>query len=120
MAGAVPRRCPHVPDWQSAYAFGASDGLDKQWLREIHESMPKPDLNILLSLSPEEALARRPQMRDRYEKDREAQVRVRQNYSELWGMRGKWEPGKWHIVDASRTRDEVFADVMGLYEQVVR
>lgn len=50
--------------WQSAYAFGGSDGLDEQWLLDVHEMMPKPDVNILLSLSPEEALARRPQMRD--------------------------------------------------------
>ena len=106
--------------WQSAYAFGGSDGLDEQWLLDVHEMMPKPDVNILLSLSPEEALERRPQMRDRYETDRETQVRVRVNYLRLWSLEAaktpSGQPSRWHIVDASRTRDEVFRDVMEIYD----
>lgn len=106
--------------WQSAYAFGGSDGLDEQWLLDVHEMMPKPDVNILLSLSPEKALERRPQMRDRYEMDRETQVRVRANYLRLWTREAsktpKGWPSRWHIVDASRTRDEVFRDVMDIYD----
>jgi dTMP kinase len=102
--------------WQSAYAFGASDGLDEQWLLEIHEMMPKPDLNILLTLSPEEALERRPQMRDRYEMDREAQVRVRENYRKLWSKEMGKGSDAWGIVDAGRSRDEVFYDVLSIYD----
>jgi dTMP kinase len=104
--------------WQSAYAFGGSDGLDEQWLLDIHEMMPKPDLNILLALSPEEALKRRPQLRDRYEKDEGTQIRVRENYLKLWEREEKRSTiQNWRVVDASRSKDEVFADVLAIYNQ---
>ena len=107
--------------WQSAYAFGGSDGLDEQWLLDIHEMMPKPDLNILLALSPEEALERRPQLRDRYERDVGTQVRVRENYEKLWDREAEKKPptGRWHIVDAGRSKDDVFADVFKIYNDVL-
>lgn len=97
--------------WQSAYAFGGSDGLDEQWLLDIHDMMPKPDLNILLTLSPEEALKRRPKLRDRYEMDRETQVKVRKNYEVLWKMN---PPESWRVVDAGRSKDDVFAEVVSI------
>lgn len=100
--------------WQSAYAFGGSDGLDEQWLLDIHDMMPRPDLNILLTLSPEEALKRRPKLRDRYEMDRRTQVKVRLNYEALWK---KNPPESWRVVDAGRTKDEVFAEVFSIYDE---
>lgn len=106
--------------WQSAYAFGVSDGLDEQWLLDMHEMMPKSHLNILLTLSPEDALLRRPKLRDRYETDREAQVRVRENYHKLWSKEMKADFDQaWHMVDASRSKDDVFADVLSIFDSSV-
>lgn len=93
--------------WQSAVAFGAADGLDWKWLNEIHYFMPKADANIFIKVSPEEALKRRPQMRDRYEKDRAKQEVVRSNYQRLW------EEGRegFFTVDGSVTIDEVHSQI---------
>jgi thymidylate kinase len=101
--------------WQSAYAFGSSDGLDKDWLVEIHQLLPQGDINILLDVSAEESARRRPTFRDRYEVDRQAQERIRAIYRDLWrveiGMRPP-ESRQWVIIDAGQTRDEVFKEIV--------
>ncbi len=103
--------------WQSAYAFGSSDGLDPKWLEEIHKQLPRGDINILLDLSAEESAERRPAFRDRYETDRAAQQKIRQIYRDLWVEMGTWSPasGRWQTINASRTRDQVFAEVWATY-----
>ncbi len=68
----------------SAICYGAADGVDKEWLVCVHALLPQADLNIFLDVSPEEAIRRRPQARDRYERDREKQERVRGQYRQLW------------------------------------
>lgn len=74
--------------WQSALCFGASDGLDEDWLHRIHTGLPQAWLNIFIDVPPEEALRRRPEARDRYERDREKQKVVRANYEKLWTNAG--------------------------------
>lgn len=74
--------------WQSALCFGASDGLDETWLHRIHTGLPQSWLNIFIDVPPEEALKRRPEARDRYERDREKQKVVRANYEKLWTNAG--------------------------------
>ena len=74
--------------WQSAFCFGSSDGLDEDWLYRIHSGLPQPWLNIFIDVPPEEALRRRPEARDRYERDREKQKVVRANYERLWTNAG--------------------------------
>jgi dTMP kinase len=74
--------------WQSAFAFGAADGLDPDWLVRVHGMLPEAWLNIFIDVPPEEALRRRPEARDRYERDREKQKVVRANYERLWTNAG--------------------------------
>ena len=107
--------------WQSAYVYGACDGLDEQWLLDTHDALPKADLNILLTLSVEKSQERRPGLRDRYEKDQEKQVRIRQKYIDVWkdaeSMNAKmrsYADGRydWKMVDSRMSRDDVFAEIM--------
>jgi dTMP kinase len=74
--------------WQSAYAFGVADGLDPGWLTRVHSELPQADINIFIDVPPEEAFKRRPEARDRYERDREKQKAVRANYDLLWTNAG--------------------------------
>ncbi len=89
---------------QSALAYGIADGLDETWLRRIQSSLPVPDLNIFIDVSEEEALRRRPQLRDRYEKDREKQRRVRGIYRQIWVTGG---PGRWVVIDGHQPVEAV-------------
>lgn len=69
---------------QSAFCYGVADGIDRDWLRRTQTGLPRADLNIFLDVPPHEAMRRRPEARDRYERDREKQARVRENYERLW------------------------------------
>ena len=93
--------------WQSAYVYGFDDGLDADWIRQVYSCLPRADLNILLELSEEETLIRRPDMRDRYEKNRDKQGRIRRHYHSLWSWGEKNEGGRWEVVSASGTVEEV-------------
>jgi thymidylate kinase len=90
--------------------------------------MPRAEVNIFLDLDPAVSAQRRPDHRDRYEKDRAKQVAVRANYRKLWGRMQVQEPDDlddmqyatcWHIVDASPPMDEVFAKVWQIYEEAL-
>ncbi len=72
----------------SSLCYGAADGLDPALLRDMHTVLPKADLNIFIDVSVEETLRRRPEVRDRYERDREKQAAVRAQYEALWATGG--------------------------------
>lgn len=72
---------------QSALAYGAVEGLPLDWLYRIQTSLPDPDLSIFIDVSEEESLRRRPELRDRNERDRVKQRAVREQYQELWNPR---------------------------------
>jgi len=91
----------------SAICFGEADGLDPVWLQQVQEILPQPALNVFIDVPEEEALRRRPQMRDRYEKDREKQRAIRQNYKTLWEVNAEDDAEQWVVVDGVGTIDEV-------------
>ena len=90
----------------SSVAYGEAQGLDPQWLADIQVHLPQPDLTILLDIAPDVSAARKTQDRDRYERDLALLGRVRQSY-----LRQAAESQSWLVLDASRGRDEVAADV---------
>ena len=70
--------------YQSAEIYGADDGLDEGVLRRAHACLPRADVNFLLNLSAGASLALRPDLRDRFERDADKQVRVRKRYLATW------------------------------------
>lgn len=90
--------------WQSAYVYGKVEGLDPSWLLRTHALLPKADVNILLDLPQEEALRRRPAVRDRNERDRAKMAAVRQAYLDLWSEQ---DPERWYVVDAMQSPEMV-------------
>ena len=70
--------------WQSMLIYGCDLGLDRQTIIDTCLVLPQANLNILLNVSEEQALKWRPEARDRYERDREKQKRIRQGYFRLW------------------------------------
>jgi len=101
---------------QSALAYGMADGLDKEWLKRIQSSLPVPDLNLFIDVTEEEALKRRPQLRDRYEKDREKQRVVRQMYQDIWSM---GLPGRWVTVPGHLSVEQVHDVIWGEVQKSV-
>jgi|ERR1700690_1454570 len=70
--------------YQSAEIYGADDGLSAMMLRRAHACLPRADVNILLHFSSEASLALRPTLRDRFERDKAKQDRVRRRYLAMW------------------------------------
>lgn len=98
----------------SAMVYGALDGLDPAWLRETNAQLPvRPALYILLDAPVDEGFKRRPERRDRYEKDRPFLERVREEYLRLFAEEqtraasGSMMFARWRTVDAIGTIDEV-------------
>lgn len=91
--------------WPAALVYGTVDGLNPVWLEEVHRNILQADLYVLIDMPPEAALRRRPEMRDRFERDRAKQERIRQLYLELWGAHRFF--GDWVTVDGATGEDAV-------------
>lgn len=92
--------------WGSGFAYGAADGIDKEYLVKIHRLLPEPALNILIDVDVDTAVARmagRDVPKERYEGNREFMQTVATNYRELWARR-KTDPC-WVVVDGTGSFD---------------
>jgi len=90
----------------SSIAYGEALGLDPAWLVEIQKYLPPAHLTILLDIAPETASKRKTVDRDRYERDLELQVRVRDSYYRQAAEQG------WVQLDGERPKDVIAADVL--------
>lgn len=53
----------------SNVVYGASQGIDETWLCGLESGLLDPDLTLLVDITPEESLRRKPGDRDRFERD---------------------------------------------------
>lgn len=101
--------------WQSAYAYGAADGLNRAWLERINTCLPQADVNFLLDIDFETSLTRRPDRRDRYEKlGADFYALVRSFYLSLWDLKARAEGSKqkWIVLDGRKSEDEIFSTAL--------
>eukprot|EP00978_Attheya_sp_CCMP212_P017343 scaffold46146_cov51-Attheya_sp.AAC.4 len=85
---------------------GTGKDLSINWCQGPDMGLPAPDAVIFLDLSQDEAEKRGGYGGERYEK-RDLQIRVRQRFAELQAMDEKEGQVPWHIVDASKSIEEV-------------
>lgn len=64
----------------SNLAYGMAHGLSCRWLECLEEGLPKPDLVVVLDVSPRTSLARKQRGRDIHESDRRYLNKVRRAY----------------------------------------
>ncbi len=99
----------------SGIVYGGSDGLDPDYLHKIQKCLPQPDLNILLDIDVDVIDARmreRGDSKDRYE-NLEKLSDVVARYRKFWvEMRSYEGYDKWPIVDGSKGKVEVAADII--------
>lgn len=94
---------PVVADryYGSGLVYGTADGLDLEYLERLHRFLPQPTHWILLDIEPEISAERRPERRDRYEKDAEFMQQVCLLYRQIWIRNG------WPVVDGRGSVDDV-------------
>ena len=100
----------------SGECFAPDDGVDGVWVQDTQDILEHGDINFLLDLPTEVAEARRPKLRDRYEKDRSKQERLRTAYLDYWKRRHY--QGRWEVVDGDRTREEILAGTWAMVCEV--
>jgi len=92
----------------STFAFGASDGLDLEWLIKINNEFLLPDLAFILKVSPKtcvKRIERRGEGKKLFEKEKKL-ARVWETYAIL--------PNRFrnvYMIDGEKPIDEVFAEV---------
>jgi thymidylate kinase len=101
----------------SAYVYGGADGVDPDWLCSIQVPV-EIDHRILLDVNVNTSFDRRPERRDKIERNGAYLADVRARYLTLFNkmrrLNYKGEQPRlssWHIVDGNGTVDEVHARV---------
>jgi thymidylate kinase len=96
----------------SGIVYGTVEGLDPDWLWRLHSSLPQPDAWILLDAPVDTGFARRPERRDRNERNRGKLYKLRNEYLRVFDERRFTHPTQfWEIIDATRSREAVHADI---------
>ena len=104
--------------WQSAVVYGAALGFEAKRMVALHSLLPCAHLNVLLTVSEDVTLARRPDLRDYLEQNRHLQRGVRAGYRELWRQKklsfvpesSPTDP-KWVEIDGDVSAEEVHRQV---------
>lgn len=103
--------------WASSVAYGQACGLDPVWLTHIHEYLPQPDLNLLLDIDPGQSSERRPERRDRHEKQPGLMEAAAVAYRQLWRtMADRYGWRRWVVIDGRGTIGEVTDRVWDIVE----
>ena len=98
----------------SNLAYGVAHGLPYRWLGALEEGLPKPDVVVVLDVSPRTSLARKQRGRDVHESDLAYLNRVRKAYLSLAKRYG------WMIVngqnDTKKVRDLVWTRITSVID----
>jgi len=104
----------------STYAYFSSRGIDDlPWLQALNRYAPTPDLTIAIDVPPELAadriIARDGSSRKREELDLDRMRAVREVFSsQPWGA-----DERYHLIDGTRSREDLQADIRALVDEVV-
>lgn len=97
----------------SGVAYGMAHGLEKDWLWNLEEGLPKPDQTFLIDIPPQVSFARKVKERDLYEEQTDLLKRAREAYL------GLASEGNWAVLDGSREMERVFSDLFSRVMEVL-
>jgi len=98
----------------SNLAYGVSNGLELEWLLNLEDGLPKPDLVLLLDASPTKLVPRRGDRKDSYERNIGLQEKARDAYLGLAKRFG------WSIVNADGGIEETSGGIISAVSQSLR
>lgn len=87
----------------SGLAYGEADGLDRDWLHQIHNDLPRPHIQFLIDIPIAESFKRRPERECAYEADRERLERAAQVYRDLWQRNQSRSPLRYVVIDGMQS-----------------
>ncbi len=95
----------------SNIAYGLANGLNKKWLENLDQGLPKQDLTILIDIPITESVIRKTKNRDRYEKNKKFLNNVKLRYNNLA------RKNKWFKIKGDRSKDEVSNEIWNIVEK---
>ena len=111
--------CDRFNDSTLAYQGGAR-GFDEEWIQKLcafATDTLQPDLTFYLDIDPEVGLRRVSRSKDRIESEKlEFHQKIRAAYLRI----AKKEPKRFHVLDASKTPEEVFGSACSIIFSVIR
>jgi dTMP kinase len=99
--------------YHSNLIYGLANGMKREWLTNLDEGLPKADLVILLDVTQKESFSRKKTNRDKFEKNEE----FLRNISKIYRSVAKNE--HWKIIDASKSKQEVHANILKAISQKI-
>lgn len=93
--------------WPSGVVYGGADGIDLDYLIEIHKNLPQAHHYLLLDVEPSASSDRRPERRDRYEAQQGLMSDAANRYRELWAMMKQFHASAWQVIDGNGSIEEV-------------
>lgn len=100
----------------SSIVYGGVNGLPDEWLWQVQEHLPQPDMWFYLDIPIEESIKRRPDRRDRIELDIPYLKKVRQRYLSIFHNERHADRLRWHIINAM---DSVGSVSEKIWDQVI-
>ena len=100
--------------WPSNLAYGISHGLPADWLSSLDRGLPRPDLVVVLDISPSTSLKRKRAGRDVHEANLAYLKKVRNAYLRLARRYG------WRIVDGEQDSKTLQSQLADLVSQSIR
>jgi len=97
----------------SGVAYGMAHGLEKGWLWNLEEGLPKPDQTFLIDIPPQVSFARKVKERDLYEEQTDLLKRAREAYLDLASE------GNWAVLDGTREAGSVFGDLFSRVMEIL-
>lgn len=109
--------CDRFNDSTVAYQGGAR-GFGEEWVRKLCAFATQelqPDLTFYLDLDPQEGLLRmRNRTKDRIE---EESLKFHENIRRVYLQIAEKEPGRFHVLDASQSSEQVYVQAVALMTQ---
>ena len=93
--------------WLSGLVYGSGDGLDRQWLVDIHSRLIQPHHWFILDVTVEESFKRRPVREDAYEADVDRLNAARAEYISFAGRHPCAS-----FINAMQDEELVFDDIL--------
>lgn len=97
----------------SGVAYGMAHGLEKGWLWNLEEGLPKPDQTFLIDIPPQVSFARKMKERDLYEEQTDLLKRAREAYLDLASE------GNWAVFDGTKEVESVFGDLLSRVTEIL-
>lgn len=99
--------------YHSNLVYGIANGMKQKWLENLDAGLPKADLVILLDVTQKESFRRQTTHRDKFEKNEGFLRKISDIY------RATAKKKHWKIIDASKSKEEVHAEIMKTFSQKI-